>query len=207
MNDKSKESVIVDEADLVDMPDEGVAPSSGTNDISINDTNGEAFDEVDILRAELDRLQSELSEAQSLADENKNKWLRSRAELDNYRRRAAQDVERARESGMDSALLTVMSVYDDLGRALKAADDAADPSTILPGVRSVRDSLERNLDTLGLKKVGEIGEAFNPDFHEALTALPTENPQQAGTIADVFEIGFVKGERLVRPARVVVYQG
>ena len=106
---------------------------------------------------------------------------------------------------MDSALLTVMSVYDDLGRALAAVDEA-DPSKIVPGIRAVRDSLERNLDTLGLKKVGKVGEAFDPDVHEALTAMPTDNPEQAGKIADVFEVGFTKGERLVRPARVVVYQ-
>jgi len=206
MSDDVKETVVLSEDDLEtlsDISEEGLDASSETN----TDMGDEELGEVEILRAELTKLQTNLSEAQSLADENKNKWLRSRAELDNYRRRAAQDVERARESGMDSALLTVMSVYDDLGRALKAADDAADPSTILPGIRSVRDSLERNLDTLGLKKVGEVGEVFNPDFHEALTAMPTENPAQAGTIADVFEIGFVKGERLVRPARVVVYQG
>lgn len=202
MSDNLREPVMTDEdgleTDLSDTTAEGPDPSA--------DTDNQDPSEVDILRAELGKLQADLSEAQSLADENKNKWLRSRAELDNYRRRAAQDVERARESGMDSALLTVMSVYDDLGRALKAADETADPTTILPGIRSVRDSLERSLDTLGLKKVGEVGEVFNPDYHEALTAMPTENPQQAGTIADVFEIGFVKGERLVRPARVVVYQ-
>ena len=116
---------------------------------------------------------------------------------------AAETADDAAETA-DDAADDAAETADD---AAEAADDAADPSTILPGVRSVRDSLERNLDTLGLSKVGKVGEAFNPDFHEALTAMPTENPAQAGTIADVFEIGFVKGERLVRPARVVVYQG
>ena len=163
-------------------------------------------EELDLLRSELSRLQAERAELETAAEENKGRWMRARAELDNYRRRAAQDVERAREAGMDSALLSVMSVYDDLGRALKAAQDTDDPASIVPGVQSVRDSLERNLDTLGLKRVGSVGEAFDPDFHEALTAVPTENPEQAGTIADVFEVGFTKGERLVRPARVVVYQ-
>lgn len=161
--------------------------------------------EVEILRSELSNAQATLADLQAQADDFKNKWLRSRAELENYRRRAAQDVDRAREAGMDSALLTVMAVYDDLGRALAAADES-DPSKIIPGIRAVRESLERNLDTLGLKKVGKVGEMFDPDVHEALTAMPTENPEQAGKIADVFEVGFTKGERLVRPARVVVYQ-
>ena len=175
-------------------PDEGVEQASTPNG-----------DETEILRSELAKAHANATDLQTQADDFKNKWLRSRAEMDNYRRRAVQDVDRAREAGMDSALLTVMSVYDDLGRALAAVDEA-DPSKIVPGIRAVRDSLERNLDTLGLKKVGKVGEAFDPDVHEALTAMPTDNPEQAGKIADVFEVGFTKGERLVRPARVVVYQ-
>ncbi|CAN5833914.1 nucleotide exchange factor GrpE [soil metagenome] len=174
-------------------PDEGVEQTSTPDG------------ELEILRSELSKAHASATDLQTQADDFKNKWLRSRAELDNYRRRAVQDVDRAREAGMDSALLTVMSVYDDLGRALAAADEA-DPSKIVPGIRAVRESLERNLDTLGLKKVGKVGETFDPDIHEALTAMPTENPEQAGKIADVFEVGFTKGERLVRPARVVVYQ-
>ena len=166
---------------------------------------GDDLDELEILRAELSRAQGELDEAKAAADDFKNKWLRARADLDTYRRRSAQDVNRAREAGMDSALISVMTVYDDLGRALAAVDEN-DPGKIVPGVRAVRDSLERNLDTLGLKKVGELGETFNPDLHEALSTAPTENPEQVNTIANVFEVGFVKGERLVRPARVVVYQ-
>ncbi len=175
-------------------PDEGVEQASTPES-----------DETEILRSELAKAHATTTDLQTQIDDLKNKWLRSRAELDNYRRRALQDVDRAREAGMDSALLTVMSVYDDLGRALAAVDEA-DPSKIVPGIRAVRESLERNLDTLGLKKVGKVGEVFDPDVHEALTTMPTENPEQAGKIADVFETGFTKGERLVRPARVVVYQ-
>ena len=192
MSDDVKDLPLDDE--LLESAEEGEATSLSSD-----------LDEVDVLRSELNQLLTELEAAKSLADENKNKWLRSRAELDNYRRRAAQDVERAREAGLDSALLPVMAVYDDLGRALKAADEA-DPSKIVPGVQAVRDSLERNLDNLGIVRVGAVGDKFDPDVHEALTALPTDNPEQAGRIADVFEVGFVRGERLVRPARVVVYQ-
>ena len=186
----------VKEKDMPEEEMEGVSP--------LPDSEGE-LDDLEILRTELSRAQGELDEARAATDEMKNKWLRARADLDTYRRRSAQDVNRAREAGMDSALIPVMSVYDDLGRALAAVDEG-DPGKIVPGVRAVRDSLERNLDTLGLKKVGEVGETFNPDLHEALSTAPTENPEAVNTIATVFEVGFVKGERLVRPARVVVYQ-
>lgn len=161
--------------------------------------------EAEVLRSELLRLQEELHEANARAEEMKDRFMRARAELDNFRRRATVEAERARESGLDSAVLPVLSVYDDLRRALEAAD-TADPATIVPGVQSVLSTLERNLDNLGIKAVGNVGETFDPDLHEALTSIPTSEADKSDTIAEVFQLGFRKGDRLIRPARVVVYQ-
>jgi molecular chaperone GrpE len=161
--------------------------------------------EADILRTELAAAQTALKLAEAERDELQSKFLRARADLETVRRRASADSERAREAGLDSAVLTVLTVFDDLGRALEVVDEN-DPSKIVPGVRAVRDSLERSLEALGIVRVGEVGEPFDPDLHEALTALPTENPEQSETIAQVFQAGFRRGDRLVRPARVVVFQ-
>jgi molecular chaperone GrpE len=159
--------------------------------------------EVEILRSELgaasERLAALEAEHQSCLD----KMLRARADLENTRRRHAQEVERAREAGMDAAILPVLGVFDDLGRALQAAE-TGDPSSILPGVRSVRESLERSLEGIGVRRVGDVGDPFDPDRHEALAVVPAEDGRTPGAIAEVFEAGFVRGERLVRPARVVV---
>jgi molecular chaperone GrpE len=73
-------------------------------------------------------------------------------------------------------------------------------------VRSVRESLERSLEGIGLQRVGEVGEAFDPDRHEALAVVPAGDGRTPGAIAEVFEAGFVRGERLVRPARVIVVE-
>ena len=200
MNDTPLEADMETDMDVgADERVEGSAPS--TPDEPTAET-----DEADILRTELSRLQSELSEAKTQADEMKNRFLRARADLENYRRRSAQDLERARESGLDSAVLTVLTVYDDLGRALEAADQD-DPSKIIPGVEGVRTALKRNLEALGIREVGHKGDPFDPDLHEALSAAPTDDPALIDTIAEVYQMGFIKGERLVRPARVVVYRG
>jgi molecular chaperone GrpE len=153
---------------------------------------------LSVLRAELERAHAET------ADFN-NRFVRARADLENYRRRAAQDAARAREAGLDSAIITVLSVYDDLGRALSVPSD--DPSQLIPGLQAVREGLKRNLESLGISEIGSKGELFNPDLHEALTAIATEDQTAANTIAEVVQTGFVKEERLVRPARVVVFQG
>lgn len=161
--------------------------------------------EAEVLRSELVRLQEELHEAGSRADEMKDRYLRARAELDNYRKRAAMEAERAREAGLDSAVLPVLSVYDDLKRALEAAE-GTDPAGIVPGVQGVLTTLERNLGNLGIEPVGRVGESFDPDLHEALTTVPTDEADKSETIAEVFQLGFRRGDRLIRPARVVVYQ-
>ncbi len=162
-----------------------------------DETPLEAMSETEVLREELEQVQSE-------AADFKNRFLRARADLENYRRRAAQDTLRARESGLDSAILPLLAVYDDLGRALTVSSD--DPAQLIPGIQAVRESLKRNLGALGLEEVGTKGDAFDPDLHEALTTVPAQGESAADTIAEVVQTGFVKAERLVRPARVVVFQ-
>lgn len=161
--------------------------------------------DVEVLRNELAQAHNRLSQAQEETADFRNRFLRARADLENYRRRAAQDVARAREAGLDSAVITVLSTYDDLERALRVGSD--DPSKLIPNLNAVRESLERNLEALGIVRIGAEGDTFDPDVHEALTAVPTEDASTADTIAEVVQVGFIKGERLVRPARVVVYQG
>lgn len=184
---------------------EGVEPSVGAapQDDRPAEPGGEG--EADILREELAAAREQLEEAQRQSEEMQDRFLRARADLENYRRRAEGDRERAREAGLDMALLTVMEVYDDLLRALQVAE-TGDPASIVPGVRQVSEGLERRLEALGIARVGEVGDDFDPDVHEALSTVPTDNPEQQGRIAEVFQAGFRKGERLVRPARVLVYQ-
>ena len=182
---------------------ESVNPPSET-EAEVTVDKGE-LSEIDILREELATLQASLATIESELSDANDRHLRARADLDNYRRRAAQDADRARQAGLDSAVLPILSVFDDLGRALAVADEE-DPAKIIPGVQSVMAGLERNLDSLGLRRIGEIGEKFDPDLHEALTAVPTDDSEKKGTIAEVFQSGFVRDERLVRPARVLVFQ-
>lgn len=181
------------------------------DDITIDDTTltedavGEdsAAPETEVPLSEAEVLRAELEQTRAEAADFKNRFLRARADLENYRRRAAQDVLRARESGLDSAILPLLTVYDDLGRALGVGGD---PAGLIPGLEAVRDGLKRNLGALGIAEIGVKGEPFDPDLHEALTAVSTPDEGAVNTIAEVVQTGFVKDGRLVRPARVVVFQ-
>jgi molecular chaperone GrpE len=165
-----------------------------------------SLEELEVWRAELERVQQALEAALRERQEADERALRARAELDTLRRRQAGELERARTQGLDSALLPVVSVHDDLIRALQAAEHSDDPSSIVPGIEAVLAGLIRSLEMLGLTRTGVVGEPFDAHLHEALMAVPTADPALVGTIESVFECGFAQGERLVRPARVTVYQ-
>ncbi len=160
--------------------------------------------EADILRDELRLAQERLEKLQSEADEARDRYLRARAEFENYRRRMGEELEREREAGMDSMVLPVLNVYDDLERALEAAATAGEEGPFVLGVRAVRDSLLRQLAGLGVTVVGLPGDEFDPEIHEALATVPAGPEAAAGTIAHVYSAGFTKGERLIRPAKVIV---
>jgi len=113
-------------------------------------------------------------------------------------------LEREREAGMDSMVLPVLNVYDDLERALEAAAAAGEEGPFVTGVRAVRDSLLRQLDSLGIRVVGLRGEGFDPELHEALAVVAAGPDAADGTIVQVFSAGFAKGDRLIRPAKVIV---
>lgn len=161
--------------------------------------------EADILRAELSNAVEELDALRKQLEEAEDRYLRARAEQDTMRRRMQGEVDLARDDGVASALSPALSVFDDLERALDAADRTDDPSSIVPGVRAVRDSLLRNLAALDVKLVGQPGEKFDPELHEALTVVALRPGAEPGTIDQVYEAGFVQGDRLVRVARVTVF--
>ncbi len=182
---------------------EGIEAETQTLEENLEEANSSEDDEINIFRSELSKTQEALEKAQAEAEDFKGKHMRALAEMQTIRRRVSADVERARNQGADSVILSVIPVYDDLRRALEAAGE--DPSSIIPGIEQVRVSLKRNLESVGIKEMGAAGDDFNPELHEALTAMPTEDENLKGKIAQVFESGFMKDERVIRVARVVVY--
>jgi molecular chaperone GrpE len=182
------------------------AATEAASDTPVPEAAAAATDEeVDVWRGELRKLREALDAAQAEAAEAQDRYLRARADLENLRRRSHADLERAHGAGLDAAVRPVLTVHDDLERAI-AAGRQGDPSAILPGVEAVLAGLHRQLEGLGLTRVGAVGEPFDADRHEALTTVPAPEPELAGTIQAVFVAGFVHGDRLVRPAQVVVYQ-
>ena len=128
-----------------------------------------------------------------------DRYLRALADLDNFRKRSARDTEVRIADVTDSILRSWLEVVDSIERALQlAADERA-----VNDLRAVQDQIQAILDRQGVTRVGAPGEPFDPRLHEAVGVHPTDEvPDHA--IVDVAQPGYAVGNRVVRPARVIV---
>lgn len=141
--------------------------------------------------------------------ELKDKYLRAHAEMENTRRRAEKDVADARNFSIAGFARDMLSVADNLGRALAAVDpairDAADNTlkTLLEGVELTNRELAKTLEKHGVRLLDPVGQKFDPNFHQAMFEIPDDSVP-AGTVKQVVQPGYAIGERVLRPAMVGV---
>jgi len=141
----------------------------------------------------------------------KDQMLRALAETENARRRAEREAAEGRIYAIDRFARDLLSVADNLGRALTAVTPqqraAADEAvrTLLDGVAMTETALMDVFARHGLRRVGTKGDRFDPNLHQAVAQIPSDAP--AGAIADVFQPGYILGERPLRAAMVAVSLG
>lgn len=153
------------------------------------------------LTAQLDDSANRAREtAQRLKDEHE-RLLRTAAEFDNFRKRAAKEKDDVRKFGVESLLKDFLPVSDNLDRALDHAEQH-DPKQVIEGVRLVQKMLEGALSKHGVIGFSAMGQMFDPAQHEAL--MQAESDQPPGTVIQEMARGYKLAERLVRPAAVVV---
>jgi molecular chaperone GrpE len=144
------------------------------------------------LRAELEQTRAQLGEAE-------DRYLRARADLDNYRKRTERDLETRMREQADSLLRSWLEVVDSVERALALGANDRDATDL----RALFEQMDTLLDRFGVTRTGEIGEQFDPERHEAVAVV--ERPDAApGTVAEVARSGYSAGERVIRPAQVAV---
>jgi molecular chaperone GrpE len=140
-----------------------------------------------------------LAEAErDLVAEYRERAARAEAELKNFRTRVERDRVANRDAVIAEVIRTLLPAIDDLDRA-EAHDDLTEGSPLAIVAQKLRAGFER----YGLRRVGEVGEAFDPQVHEAIVQLPTPGVT-VNTVADVIEPGYALGERLIRAAKVAV---
>jgi molecular chaperone GrpE len=141
------------------------------------------------LRAERDKLREQL--------------LRTAADFDNFRKRTRRDLDEARQRGKDELVRELLPVFDNLARALQTTGGVGDIGSVIEGVRMVLKLFEDTAERIGLLRVPAMGQRFDPAVHEAIQQRETDE-QPPGTVIAEIAAGYRFGERLVRPAMVVV---
>jgi molecular chaperone GrpE len=145
-------------------------------------------------------LEEQLAVAEAEAEKRLDDLRRLAAEFDNYRKRVARDQEAFAARASERLVRELLPVLDDLERALEA-EERHEEAKLEDGVRLVHRALVDALRKEGVQEIGTEG-GFDPHVHEALLSQPSE--AEEGSVIDVVQKGYKLGERVVRPARVVV---
>jgi molecular chaperone GrpE len=152
-----------------------------------------------------EQVESELDEARRAAEEYLADLRRVAADFDNYRKRVARDAEGQATRAAESLVSELLPVLDNLERALDASEHHEE-AKVAEGVQLVHQQLMDLLSRRGLEEIAtEPGGEFDPHVHEALSQQPSQHPE--GSISAVWQRGYRLGDRVVRPARVVVSSG
>jgi molecular chaperone GrpE len=154
---------------------------------------------VDARQAELE---SKLASAQDEAGKARDEWLRAKAETENVRRRAQEDVARAHRYGIEGFAGALLAVKDSLDAALAAETPSIE--SIKEGVDLTARQLDSVFDKFAIKPIVPQGEKFDPHRHQAISQVPSD--QEPGTVVNVLQKGYLLHDRVLRPALVIVAQ-
>lgn len=152
---------------------------------------------------ELGRL---LEDARSKADEHWDVVLRTRAEMENLKRRVDRDIENARKYALEKFVGEIVGVWDSLELGHNAAqDEAADVQKLREGTELTLKQLEGVMQKFNVEQINPEGEPFNPELHQAMSMVPNADVEP-NTVVTVIQKGYTLNGRLVRPALVMVSQ-
>ena len=145
--------------------------------------------------------------AREEAEMYKDRWMRLAAEFENYKKRRAREFEILVESASEDVIRDLLPILDGVGRALAHGENGDTESEgFQEGIKMIMEQFPRVLYNRNLREIETIGKPFDPTVHEALMQMPSEI-HDAGIVADEIEKGYSLGDKVLRPAKVVVSQG
>jgi len=156
-----------------------------------------------ILPKDIKHLKERCEAAEKRVEEEHDNFLRTLADLNNFRRRSREEFDQARKFAIEDFILRILPVMDNFERAIKAAEEIKNYDALHGGVvlilRQIKDALERE----GVKPIEAEGEQFNPCLHEAVMPLDTDEYPD-NTIIEEFQKGYTLGDKVIRPSMVKV---
>ena len=178
--------------------DQIIAEAENVEEAELNE------DAADEQESKIAQLEAALLSSESKVKEQQDSVLRAKAEVENMRRRTEQEVDKARKYALNKFAEGLLPVIDNLERAVQAADaenEAVKP--ILEGVELTHKTFVDTVAKFGLTEINPEGEAFNPEFHQAMSIQ--ESPDhESNTVMFVMQKGYELNGRVIRPAMVMV---
>ncbi|HJO92380.1 MAG TPA: nucleotide exchange factor GrpE [Victivallales bacterium] len=135
-----------------------------------------------------------------------DKFLRLNAEFENFRKRSVREKTDARVNAQFDTVSAVLPVIDHFELALASAEKSDNFNALLDGMKLIKDEFEKSLSSLGIEPINAVGETFDPNLHEAIANEPSEDFDK-DVVSKQWRTGYKYGERLLRPATVVVSSG
>ena len=159
--------------------------------------------EQDTMESDIGDLEQEIADLKKSVEETQNSYLRVLADFDNFRKRQREETSRLTNCAREDLIRQLLPIVDNFDRALQAAEGEHSYESLVEGVtltlRQVREMLQRE----GLEPIEAVGQEFNPEFHEAMMRVETDEYPE-NTVIDELEKGYMLNGRVVRPARVRV---
>jgi len=163
-------------------------------------------EEISASEGDADAMSSELAALQKKADEHYDQLVRAHAEIENLKRRHTQELEKAHKYALDKFVGELLTIWDSLELGLQAAqNDETDVASLREGTELTFKMFGDVMEKFNVERINPEGEAFNPEFHQAMSMVPNAE-MVPNTVMAVMQKGVSLNGRLIRPAMVVVSQ-
>lgn len=188
-----------DEDKSVTSPEEVLPETEDTTSVEPEIENSEEASSIQDILTQIEELQNEVTK-------KKDEALRTRAELENYRKRTLRDKEELRKTAAADLIEELLPIVDNMKLGLESAAQSPEAKVIAEGFQMVFIQLNQILQQQGLEAIEPVGEAFDPAQHDCVSQQPSEEVE-ADHIIQVVRTGYRLHDRLVRPASVVTSSG
>jgi molecular chaperone GrpE len=152
---------------------------------------------------EIEELKKKLEEKEKEAKENYDRLLRTAADLENYKKRAAKEKEDWTRFANEDLIKAILPFIDNLERAVNHAEKVVDSGVLIEGARLTIQQLLQTLNKFGLSSFESVGKPFDPAMHEAMLVVETDK-HEPNQVLEEFQKGYLLNNRLIRPATVSV---
>ena len=180
---------------------EQATEATDTADADDNSDNSEKSGEYG---EENNNEKSPLEEAQQQIDELKDKYLRSVAEFDNYRKRTLKEKAELILNGSEKAIAAVLPILDDMERAIANGEKTEDLNVLREGMSLIYTKFQKVLESIGVKEIETADADFDTDVHEAIAMVPGMGDDKKGKVLDCVQKGYKLNDKVIRHAKVAV---